>query len=73
MTNQLCPHGWKLSNEPNKLPNKIIGSTLMICPQCALNSSLTQMGSGIILDKSIADELKEKLQEISKRKNNEKK
>jgi len=57
-----CEHGYEIESE-DKLPSKRFYRRIEVCKECAIISSLTQLGSGIELDREIVDELVKKLEE----------
>jgi hypothetical protein len=54
---EYCAHDWEIL-DPEKLPYKIRGSSISVCPDCAVHSSLAQMGSGIKLNEDAINHLK---------------
>lgn len=62
-----CKHGYTLHSE-NEIPHERTMHKLTVCPQCAVSSSLEQLGSGIVLTNDLAVDLKEKLHLIHLRK-----
>lgn len=63
-----CDHGWVIE-DTDKLPIKRTSRGFSVCPDCALKSSLQQLGSGIELSQEDAD----KLRKIINKEKNEKK
>lgn len=58
-----CPHGYPIASE-SKLPHIRTVQRIEVCRDCAVQSSLTQMGSGIVLDKEVLAELCDKIKII---------
>lgn len=59
----LCEHGYPNGDE-NTIPHKRFNCRIEACKECAIDSSLKEMGSGIILTQEQADQLREKLDKI---------
>lgn len=59
-----CPHGWKIESN-DKLPIKRRQNGFSVCPNCALDSSLKQMGSGIKIEPQIMQDLVDSIKKKS--------